>query len=56
MLLKINSTKDFWKLAALVALVAVPLIFVARKTSDEKSAIPMAGDDLDIFARELSAD
>jgi hypothetical protein len=56
MLLKISSTKDFWKLAALVAIVAVPLIFVARKTSDDKNAIPMTGDDSDIFERELSAD
>jgi hypothetical protein len=56
MLLKIVSTKDFWKLAALVALVAVPLIFVARKTSNEKNAVPIAGDDSDLFERELSAD
>jgi hypothetical protein len=46
----------FWKVAALVALAAIPLIILGRKKADEKGVVPESGDESDIFERELSAD
>jgi hypothetical protein len=48
--------KNFWKVAALVALAAIPLIILGRKKDDEKGVIPESGDTSDIFDRELSVD
>ena len=46
----------FWKVAALVALAAIPLIILGTKKADEKGVVPESGDDSDIFERELSVD
>ena len=46
----------FWKVAALVALVAVPLILMGKKKPIEKEFIPESGDSSDIFDGELRAD
>lgn len=43
----------FWKVAALVAAVAVPLILLVNKKKDEEQ-LPVAGDADDIFSRELT--
>jgi len=48
--------KNFWKVAALVALAAIPLIIFGKKKADEKGVVPVSGDDADIFDRELSVD
>ncbi len=48
--------KNIWKVAALVALAAIPLILLGRKKADEKGVVPESGDDSDIFERELSVD
>ena len=48
--------KNFWKVAALVALAAIPLIILGRKKDDEKGVVPESGDPSDIFERELSVD
>jgi hypothetical protein len=45
-----------WKVAALVALAAIPLILLGRKKADEKGIVPESGDESDIFDRELSVD
>jgi hypothetical protein len=45
-----------WKVAALVALAAIPLILLGRKKADEKGIVPESGDESDIFERELSVD
>jgi len=45
-----------WKVAALVALAAIPLILLGRKKADEKGIVPVSGDESDIFDRELSVD
>ncbi len=45
-----------WKVAALVALAAIPLILLGRKKADEKGVVPVSGDESDIFERELSVD
>jgi hypothetical protein len=45
-----------WKVAALVALAAIPLILLGRKKADEKGLVPVSGDESDIFERELSVD
>jgi hypothetical protein len=45
-----------WKVAALVALAAIPLILLGRKKTDEKGIVPVSGDESDIFERELSVD
>ena len=41
-----------WKVAALVALVAVPLILLSKKREEEQ--LPVAGDPDDIFSQELT--
>jgi len=46
----------FWKVAALVAIAAIPLIILGRKKADEKSIVPESGDESDIFERDLSVD
>ena len=48
--------KNLWKVAALVALAAIPLILLGRKKVDEKTVVPQAGDDSNIFERELTVD
>jgi hypothetical protein len=48
--------KKFWKVAALVALAAIPLIILGKKKADEKGVVPVSGDESDIFERELSVD
>ncbi|HUI11031.1 MAG TPA: hypothetical protein VL221_11935 [Bacteroidota bacterium] len=48
--------KNFWKVAAIVALAAIPLIILGKKKADEKGVVPESGDDSDIFERELSVD
>jgi len=45
-----------WKVAALLALAAIPLILLGRKKADEKGIVPVSGDESDIFERELSVD
>ena len=45
-----------WKVAALVALAAIPLILLGRKKADEKGVVPVSGDESEIFERELSVD
>lgn len=55
-----NSTGDFmnkfWKVAALVALAAIPLIIMGKKKPAEKEFLPESGDSSDIFDRELRVD
>ena len=48
--------KKFWKVAALVALAAIPLIILGKKKADERGIVPESGEDSDIFDRELSVD
>jgi len=48
--------KKLWKVAALVALAAIPLIILGKKKVDEKAVIPESGDESDIFEQELSVD
>jgi hypothetical protein len=48
--------KKFWKVAALVALAAIPLIILGKKKEDERGVVPESGDASDIFDRELSVD
>jgi hypothetical protein len=45
-----------WKLAALIALVAIPLLLVGKRKVEEKGFQPESGDINDIFDRELSAE
>jgi len=52
----VRTMKNFWKVAALVALAAIPLIILGKKKADEKGVVPESGDDSDIFDRELSVD
>ncbi len=56
MVMRILRMKKFWKLAAFVALAAIPLIILGKKKVDEKGLVPESGDESDIFDRELSAD
>lgn len=46
----------FWKVVALVAIAAIPLIILGKKKADEKGVVPESGDESDIFEQELSAD
>ncbi len=46
----------FWKIAALVALVTIPLLLMGKKRGQEKGLQPESGDINDIFERELNAD
>ena len=48
--------KKFWKVAALVALAAIPLIIMGKKRSAERQYVPESGDESDIFDRELRVD
>lgn len=48
--------KKFLKVAALAALVAIPLIIVAKTKNQEKGLVPVSGDESDLFDWELSAD
>jgi hypothetical protein len=45
-----------WKVAAIAALVAIPLIILSTKKPPEKKYVPESGDSNDIFDRELSAE
>ena len=44
------------KVAAIAALVAIPLIIINVKKAPEKKLVPESGDSNDIFDRELSAE
>jgi hypothetical protein len=46
----------FWKVAALVALAAIPLIIMGKKKPVEKEFLPESGDSSDIFDSELRVD
>lgn len=46
----------FWKVAALVALAAIPLIIIGKRKAEDKQFVPESGDSSDIFDRELRAD
>jgi hypothetical protein len=48
--------KKFWKVTAIVALAAIPLIIVGMKKADERGLIPESGEKSDIFDQELSVD
>ena len=48
--------KKFWKVAAIVALAAIPLIIMGKKKPAERQYVPESGDDSDIFDRELRVD
>ncbi|HUI64632.1 MAG TPA: hypothetical protein VL126_07315 [Bacteroidota bacterium] len=48
--------KNFWKVAALVAIAAIPIIILGKKKKGEKGLVPEPGEEGDIFERELSAD
>lgn len=48
--------KKFWKVAALVALAAIPLIILGKKKEVEGGVVPESGDSSDIFERELTVD
>ncbi len=48
--------KKFWKVAAIVALAAIPLIILGKKKVDGKGVVPESGEESDIFDRELSVD
>ncbi len=48
--------KQIWKVAALVALAAIPLIILGKKRDDASGVVPASGDSSDIFERELSVD
>jgi hypothetical protein len=51
-----SSRKRFWQAAALIALAAIPLVVLARKSPVNDFAVPQAGDDRDIFERDLNCD
>jgi hypothetical protein len=46
----------FWKVAALVAIVAIPLVILSKKRVVEKGFVPESGDSTDIFEQELLVD
>jgi hypothetical protein len=46
----------FWKVAALIALAAIPLLLIGKKKIEEKGFQPESGDVNDIFERELTAE
>jgi hypothetical protein len=48
--------KKFWKVAAIVAIAAIPLIILGKKKVDAKGVVPESGDESNIFDRELSVD
>jgi hypothetical protein len=54
--MEILSMKKFWKVAAIVAVAAIPIIILGRRKTDEKALISGLEDDSDIFDRELSTD
>jgi hypothetical protein len=56
MVLRILAMKKFWKVAAFVAIAAIPLIMLGKKKADERGLVPESGDETDIFDQELSAD
>ena len=43
----------YWKVAAIIALAAIPLLLMSKK---EKGLRPVSGDHDDIFEQELSAE
>ena len=53
---EMHSMYRIWRALALVSLAAIPLILLARKQSGDGGAVPEAGDDSNIFERELSVD
>ena len=56
MIRKILSLNNFWKFGAIVSLAAIPVFLLSRKKMIEKGVVPEAGDEWDIFSRELRAD
>ena len=56
MVIRILMMKEFWKLAAFVAIAAIPLIILGKKKSEESGVVPESGDESDIFDQELSTD
>ena len=46
----------FWKVAALIAIAAIPLLLIGKKKADDRGLQPESGDINDIFERELSAE
>ena len=53
---EMHSMYKVWRALALVSLAAIPLILLAKKQPGDGSAVPEAGDDTNIFERELSVD
>jgi hypothetical protein len=56
MAIRTLSMRKFWKMAAVVALAAIPLIILGKKKADERGLVPESGEESDIFDQELSAD
>ena len=56
MVMRILMMKKFWKVAAFVALAAIPLIILGKKKADDKGLVPESGGESEIFDQELSAD
>jgi hypothetical protein len=56
MVIRILKMRKFWKVAAFVALAAIPLIILGKKKADERGLIPVSGDESDIFDQEFTAD
>lgn len=48
--------RKFWKVAAIVALAAIPLIIMGKKKGAGKQYLPESGDEGDIFDLELRVD
>ena len=46
----------FWKVVALVAIAAIPLVMLGKKKPVEKGLVPESGDSTDIFERELTVE
>ncbi len=47
----------FWKVAAILAIAAIPILIMSKKKVDqEKGVQPESGDLNDIFDRELTAE
>ncbi len=56
MVMRILKMKKFWKVAAFVALAAIPIIILGKMKADERGLIPESGDQSDIFDQEFSVD
>ncbi len=56
MFFRILASRQFWTMAVRITLVAIPLVIAIRKEVARKDLVPVAGDESDIFDRELSPD